>query len=271
MTGEALGAAIRQSWPYALISGGTVLTAFLALPAQSLPNKYLDGDVNLLVPYAGCSVLVASLGVLIVLQFWSGRGGSRPPWRHLAVPPVLALLIPSVLALCGGARSRWGTGLLCAGAAAGAHLALGLPRRRFRVLLCGLLTAGAAVTAVSCQPLWRAEDFRATGLPFVVADVPGYRLTGTYADVGVIFLEYRDVDGQGMVLDASIGRRSCPANPEPDSRCFDVSGGHHLSVGPPYAIGNFGIRAPIPGGITIRPVSAVYLGSYPVGWTSLPD
>jgi hypothetical protein len=269
MTKEGFGVAVRQGWPYAVISGCTALAAFLALPAQSLPNKYLQGDSSVGPPYAGAALLVASFGVLTVLVTRSGR---EQPWRHLAVPPVLLVLILTVLISCGGARSRWGTGLLCAAVAVGAHLSLGLPRRHARVLVWGLLAAGSVLITVGCQTQWRAEDFRATSLPFVVADIPGYRLHGTYADVGVIFLAYRDVSGQGMSLDATIARsRTAYTDADPGARCFDLASGHRLCIARPFRGGNYGDQAELPAGITVRPVSAAYLASFPVSGTSLPD
>jgi len=272
MTAGSFGAAVRQGWPYALISGATALAAFLALPAQSLPNKYLQGDSSVGPLYAGAALLAASLGVLIVLLTWGGRGGREQPWRHLAVPPVLVVLILTVLISCGGARSRWGTGLLCAAVAVSAHLSLGLPRRRVRFVVWGLLAAGSVLITAGCQTQWRAEDFRATGLPFVVADIPGYRLESTYADVGVIFLAYRDVAGQGMWLDATISRsRTAYTDSDPGTRCFDLASGHHLCIAPPFRGGNYGDRGTLPAGITVRLVSATYLASYPVSGTSLPD
>src|SRR5687768_14109306 len=104
MTMGSLGTAVRQSWPYALISGGTALAVFLALPSQSLPNKYLQGDSSVGPGYAGAALLAASFGVLLVLLTWAGRDGREPPWRHLAVPPALTVLILTVLISGGGAR-----------------------------------------------------------------------------------------------------------------------------------------------------------------------
>jgi hypothetical protein len=261
---------LPETWPYALVSGGTALAAFLALPPQSLPHKYLDGDVNLLIPYGGLSLVAAGLGVLVALLVWGRRGGRTPPWRHLAVPPVLVVLVPLVLAMCGGARSRWETGLLCAVVAAGVHVALGLPRRRFRLLLCGLLAGSAVLTAVVSQTRWRAEDFRATGLPYVVADVPGYVLSGTYADVGAIFLAYRDVAGRGMQLDAVVSRGTCQAETRPQVQCLELTGGGHLAVGRPYERGS-GRQDATPTPVTVRPVTAEYLAAQPEGDVSLPD
>jgi hypothetical protein len=272
MTARSLGVAVWQGWPYALISGGVALAAFLALPAQSLPDKYLQGDSSVGPSYAGVALLAASLGVLTVLRTWGGRGGRKQPWRHLAVPPVLVVLTLTVLISSGGARSRWGTGLLCAAVAVSAHLSLELPRRSVRVLVLALLAAGSVLTTVGCQTQWRAADFRATGLPFVVADIPGYRLRGTYADVGVIFLAYRDVAGQGMSLDATIARsRTAYTDSDPGTRCFDLPTGHLLCIAPPFRGGNYADRDTLPAGITVRPVSATYLASYPVSGTSLPD
>lgn len=272
MAKEGFGVAVRQGWPYAVISGGTALAAFLALPAQSLPNKYLQGDSSVGPPYAGAALVVASFGVLTVLVTRGGRVGREQPWRHLAVPPMLLVLILTVLISCGGARSRWGTGLLCAVVAVGAHLSLELPRYRARVPVWGLLVAGLVLVTVGCQTQWRAEDFRATGLPFVVADIPGYRLHGTYADVGVIFLAYRDVSGQGMSLDATIARsRTAYTDADPGVRCFDLASGHFLCIARPFRGGNYGDQAELPAGITVRPVSAAYLASLPVSGTSLPD
>ncbi|MEV6491186.1 hypothetical protein AB0M20_21620 [Actinoplanes sp. NPDC051633] len=274
-----LRAAGRRAWPFAAITGGTALAAFLALPAQSLPDKYAAGDANLLFPYAFVALLTAGSGVVAV-TLWRGRAGADRRWRHLPVPLALSILVPAVLAACGGARSRWLTGLLCAAAAAGVHLALELPHRRHSAVMCGIVAAAAVSTAAGCQTAWRAEDFRATGLPFVVAEVPGYRLTGTYADVGVIFLQYREVAGTG-VLDATISRRTCEAAAEeqkrhpgalaPGVRCLDLPDGHHLSVGPPHPPGYPGDTAPIPAGIAVRQVSAVHLASFPVSSESLPD
>jgi len=124
---------------------------------------------------------------------------------------------------------------------------------------------------VGCQTPWRAEDFRATGLPFVVADIPGYQLDCTYADVGVIFLQYRDVAGQNLVIDASINRRPDPAATAAQTRGFALAGGHYLYVGRPARSGNSDDRRALPDGITVRPVSATYLAAYPTSYTSLPD
>jgi hypothetical protein len=255
-----------RAWPYASISGATALIAFLALPAQSLPGKYLDGDVNLLIPYGLGSALAAGFAILLVLLTWGRRGEAGPPWRHLAVPPLMVILAPIVLAVCGGARSRWGTGLLCAAVAVLTHLALELPRRGVRALLLGGVTACAVVVAVSCQTPWRATDFRATGLPFYVADVPGFRLAGTYADIGVIFLSYQDTSDRLVWLDATISRGGCAAE-----ACFVLPKGHRLEIGRPYAAANSSLQKPLPTGITIHPVSATDLASYPVSSVSLPD
>lgn len=272
MTRGSFGTAVRQGWPFAVISGGTALAAFLALPAQSLPDKYLQGDSSVGPVYAGAALLVASLGILIVLVTWGGRGGREQPWRHLIVPPVLLALILTVLISCGGARSRWGTGLLCAVAAVVVHLSLGLPRYRARVLVWAVLAAGSVLITTGCQTQWRAEDFRATGLPFVVADIPGYRLHATYADVGVIFLAYRDTSGQRLSLDATIARsRTAYTDADPGTRCFDLETGHRLCVARPIHGGDYTDRRELPAGITVRPVTAAHLASFPVSGTSLPD
>jgi hypothetical protein len=246
------------TWPYAAISGPAVLAAFLALPPQSLPGKYLDGDINLLIPYGVTVLAGASLGLLLALITWGRRGGARPPWGHLAVPPLLVVGVPAVLAVAGGARSRWETGLLFAVVAAGLHVAAGLASARTRAVVWGLLVVVAAGVPVLRQDHWRAEDFEATGLPFVVADVPGIALTATYADKGSIFLEY----GRGA-LNGVITSGACAAG----KPCFTLLGGNCLSFGPPY----LAEQGPLPTGTVVRSVSAEYLASFPVGSLSLPD
>ena len=238
--------AIRRALPYAGISGATALVAFLALPPQSLPDKAFEGDANLYFLYAVLSVLASVLLIAVVLARRGQHAGRR--LRHLAVPIVLVILLPWILAVSGGGRSRWLTGLLFAAVAAGAHLALELPRRIYGLALAGVLVGAFALTASACQPQWRGEDFTATGLPLVVADIPGHRLTGTCADVGVIFLEYDRADS----LVVTIARR-CEA-----AQCVDL-GGCYLNI-----------ATPVPG-VTVRRVSASDLGSYPVSWTSLAD
>jgi hypothetical protein len=260
----------------ALISGGTALCAFRALPPQSLPGKYAVGDLNLLIPYAGVSLLAATAGILLVLAA-RGRPPGRPrAWRHLAVPPALTVLVPVALAVCGGNRSRWWTGLLCAAVAAGAHAALEVPRRRHRVVLCGVLAAGAVLTAAGCQRQWRQEDFAATGLPYVVADIPGYLLTGTYADAGAIVLTYRSATWPPTRLIATVSdrcNRVAVAGPHSTARngaCLGLPGGRELEVGRPFPVPGPGEAGEVPRGITVRAVPASYLAGFPLG-DSLPD
>ncbi|MFG1604737.1 hypothetical protein [Actinoplanes sp. NPDC049265] len=239
--------AIRRAWPYSLIDAGVVLAAFLLLPAQSLPDKAYEGDANLLFPYALVSLITAVLATAGALTWRAIRG--RRQLRHLAVPFLLVFGIPIVLYAAGGARSRWLTGLLCAALAAALHVALELPRVHYALPAGVLAVAAFAGTAAGCQPQWRGEDFTATGLPLVVADIPGHRLTGTYADKGAIILEY---DAAGSPLTATVSRH-CES-----TVCVDLHGAY------------LGLTQPMPG-VTVRPASATELGSYPVSWTSLPD
>jgi hypothetical protein len=147
-----------------------------------------------------------------------------------------------------------------------------MPRRGARVLLCGLLAAATVATAGSCQTRWRTEDFLATGQPFVVADVPGYRLDSTYADAGAIFLTYTDVAGRRMTLDAVIAETCTDYfGPAPGQRCLDLPGDHVLAIGVPHGIGNDAVRGTLPDVVTVRQVSAEYLAGFEVSVTSRPD
>jgi hypothetical protein len=260
-------AALRQAWPYALISAGTAVITFLQLPPQSLPGKYLQGDEYLWPVYAGCGALAANLAILAVLLLRGRHGGERP-LRHLAVPPVLALLIPLVLLLSGAARSRLWTGLLCAAVAVVAHLAMALPRRRVRVTVWALVAAAAVLTTTSCQTAWRAEDFEATNLPYYAADIPGYHLSSTYAEVNLILLTYRADDDRLVMLDAFLSR-SCTTRPGEFS-CIDLPGDAWLGYGQPERAGR-GIKLPMPTGVTVRPDSATHLASFPTGASPLAD
>ena len=258
---------IRQAWPYALISGGTALVTFLRLPPQSLPGKYLQGDEYWGPAYAIVGALAASLAILTVILVRGRRGGDRP-LRHLAVPPALALLIPLVLIVSGAARSRLWTGALCAAVAVVTHLALALPRRRVRVAVCAVAAAAAVLTSTSCQTAWRAEDFEATGLPYYVADIPGYHLNSTYADEHVITLTYHADDAETVWLDAIISR-SCPTFVGRSS-CIDLPGDVSLGYGQPER-GGSGVKDPLPTGVTVRPVSATHLASFRTGISPLAD
>jgi hydrogenase/urease accessory protein HupE len=253
--------AIRRAWPFALISGSTALFAFLALPSQSLPHQYARGDMVLFLPYVGCGMLAAGFGISVVLLL------HRPPRRrrHLPVPFVLAPLLPIVVGMCGGNRSRWETGLLCAAVAVGVHLALEM-RPIPGVALVAVLAAGFVLTTAACQTRWRAEDFQATGMPYVVAEIPGYRLAGTYADTGAIRLAYDDTAGARKQIGASVLRRTCAARLERDRACIDLAGGYHLTIGDVY-----GAQEALPGGITVRAVPAAYLASFPTGDSVPPD
>jgi hypothetical protein len=267
MTVRPWSGAIRQAWPYALISGGTALVAFFRLPPQSLPGKYLQGDEYWGLAYAICGALAASLAILTLLIVRGRRGGERP-LRHLAVPPVLALLIPLVLILSGAARSRLWTGALCAAVAVVTHVAMALPRRRIRVTVWAAVAAAAVLTTTSCQTAWRAEDFEATGLPYYVADVPGYHLSSTYADVHVIVLTYHADDVETVWLDAIISRYCSTVLGT--SSCIDLPDNASLGYGRPER-GGSGIRDPLPTGVTVRPVSATHLASFRTGISPLPD
>jgi hypothetical protein len=267
MTLGAWSGAVGQAWPYAVISGGTALVTFLRLPAQSLPGKYLQGDESWGLAYAICGALAASLAILIVLLVRGRRGGERP-LRHLAVPPILALLIPLVLILSGAARSRLWTGALCAAVAVVTHLAMALPRRGVRVGVWAIVAAAAVLTSTSCQTAWRTEDFEATGLPYYVADIPGYHLNSTYADVHVIALTYHADNAETVWLDAIISH-SC-STVLGKSTCIELPGDVSLGYRQPER-GGSGILDPLPTGVTVRPVSATYLASFRTGISPLAD
>jgi hypothetical protein len=158
------------------------LGAFLAaLDPYQVPDHADDDGVTGLA--GSLCAAVAAVAVIAVVRAVAGRPGW--PRQHVVVPLVLvpAAVVPLVT---GAERNRVEAALIWGVAAVTVHLLLayagaGGRWRRWTAAALVLPCAAAVLVTWGCQPRWRAQSFEAVGLPLFLPEVPGYRLTGTWA------------------------------------------------------------------------------------------
>ncbi|WP_305787093.1 hypothetical protein [Symbioplanes lichenis] len=189
--------------------GGLVTAGAIAAVLGSLDeyqvHDFADQDFTIGVAY-GLVATVAAVGVIALIHFLIGG-----PRRHVVVP---LLLVPlAVVPLVAGAeRNRVEAALLWGAAAIAVHalIAYGKKGSAVVVVLAVLLTWAA-------QERWRAQKFEAVGLPLVVPDIAGYRLTGTWAGRYSVSMTLRDPSGRrvhAVVEGPGSSRGGCGSSPD---------------------------------------------------------
>jgi lysylphosphatidylglycerol synthetase-like protein (DUF2156 family) len=113
----------------------------------------------------------------------------------VAVVLVPAAVVPLVT---GAERNRLEAAVIWGAAAVVVHLLVAYAGRWRRWAAAGLVVpvAAAALLTWGYQHRWRAQKFEAVGLPLVVPELPGYRLTGTWAGRYSVSMALRDPAGQ---------------------------------------------------------------------------
>jgi hypothetical protein len=166
-----------------LVTAGAI-GAVLGSLGEYQVRDYADMDTTL--GFAGTVIAaVAAAAVIAVLGRIAGRWGARWPVAHVAVPMVLVPLAVAPLVTV-AERNRLEAALIWGAAAVAVHVLLayalaGGRWRRWAAAGLVLPCVAAALVTVGCQTRWRAQKFEAVGLPLYVPEVPGYRLTGSWA------------------------------------------------------------------------------------------
>lgn len=201
------------AWPAA------VTTAAVLVAAPGLADADWGQSIGpaFFTVVAGCSAaLVVALDVVL-------RRPGGATW-HVAVPLLLIPVAPLGTAACGPAREPWVVAACWAAAAATAHVAIATARRPaapaaggrrwFRTVaaaasLLAVVTVGLAIQRAG-QITWRANDFRAVGVPLLIPEVPGFHPTRAGAgrsSVQVVLSERAFPDEHlGRTFTATIGR-----------------------------------------------------------------
>ncbi|MDG4825637.1 hypothetical protein O7635_27640 [Asanoa sp. WMMD1127] len=96
---------------------------------------------------------------------------------HVAVPLVAIVLVPLGVAIGGPARDGPAVAVCWAAAAFVAHLAVAHGARLAGAGVVLLVVVAAVAVGRLGQPVWRAGDFRAVGVPLMVVDLPGFAPT----------------------------------------------------------------------------------------------
>jgi hypothetical protein len=250
-------------------------------------RDYADRDPS--IGLAGSLVAAVAAVVLIAAASWIGArlfGFGRSHW-HAPVPLVMvpAAVWPLVF---GAERNRVEAGLIWGAAAVAVHVVLAYAANggRWRRWVGAGLVLPCAVAVLAtwgCQHRWRAQKFEAVGLPLVVPEVPGFRLTGTWAGRYSVSMALRGPSSRRLyaVLEAASAqsegcepgsdrRRSMPGTPQnPKRAVFCLRGGAELALTP--GDDSAGI-VDLPPGITVREVDGSVLADYPDDSTmSEPD
>jgi hypothetical protein len=191
--------ALLDAVPHGVVTAGAVAAVFAGLDKVHVTRAYDGGDETRGL-YLGLLAVTGAALVSSVVVIVRNLSGVRSPRTHAVVPLFLGPVVPLVLFAGGGERSRLKSGALWTAAAVALHLVLGLAarqrlaRRILRTALgFALICAVAFLVALGCQERWRAENFRAVGLPLYLPEVPGYQLTSSYAGYrNVIMLLEKD-------------------------------------------------------------------------------
>jgi hypothetical protein len=246
-----------------------------------------------ILPHVGLALLAvaATIAICAIQAVRAGLGRIRPgvaPWLHVAVPPLLAVIAPIGVALGGPVRDRWATTALWAVVALLAHVAVafapGVPAVAAAGFVLVLLGGVVAVERANQLP-WRANDFRAVGVPLLVPEVPGLELVGTHPgrySVSLALARHSPRPEPDRLVHGSIqpARTAWP----PDSCAgqgerryvrrtqsggvtlvFCVRGGGYVltvwSEDPGFAL------EPLLDSVTLRPVSGTVLARFPDAYT----
>ncbi|MEV6602087.1 hypothetical protein AB0M36_35335 [Actinoplanes sp. NPDC051346] len=189
-----------------LVTAGAIGVALGSLEEYQVPDfADTDGTVGLLFSVLAAVVAAAVIAVVRVI---AGRSGARWPKTHVVLPVVL-VPVAVVPLVTGAERNRLEAGLIWGAAAVAVQVLVaysGSGDRWRRWMAAGLVLpcAAAALATWGCQTRWRAQKFEAVGLPLYVPEVPGYRLTGTWA--GRYSVSMALVGPSGRELFAVIGR-----------------------------------------------------------------
>ena len=182
------------------------------------------------------------------------------------------VLVPlAVMPLVSGLeRNRLEAALIWGTAAVAVHLWLVSNRWTAAGLVLPCVVAG--VVTVGLQSRWRAQKFEAVGLPLYVPEVPGYRLTGTWAGRYSVSMALRGPAGEqlyGVIASSNFADEACevqgPRQDGPQRAIFCLRGGAEL------ALSGAGVAALVPA-VTVRKVDGSVLAGYPDDSTmSEPD
>ncbi len=193
-----------------LVTAAAISAVLGSLDRYQVPD-YADRDVSL--GLAGVLIAVTVAVAVIAVA------GPRPRPRHVLVP--LALVPSAVLPLVLGAeRNRTEAALIWGFAAVTVHVLLGAaPSRRLRVAGIAVVCAAAVLATWGCQQRWRAQKFEAVGVPLVVPQIPGHRLTGVWAGRYSVGLTLSGPSGAHTYAVIERRRGGCPAT-DPELLCL---------------------------------------------------
>ncbi|WP_306211109.1 hypothetical protein [Actinoplanes sp. RD1] len=230
-----------------LATAGAIAVVLGSLGAYQVPD-YADQDVTTALSLGLVATVAA---VALVAAFRVVAGG---PGRQVAVP---LLLVPlAVLPLVAGAeRNRVEAALLWGAAAVAVHalIAYGRKGSAVVVVLAVLLTWAA-------QDRWRAQKFAAVGLPLVVPDVPGYRLTGTWAGRYSISMTLRGPSDRRVHAVIERPRGGCGSPPAREHAVLCLRDGAALRLVPGGVSGSVADLEPL---VALREASPAEFASHP--------
>lgn len=205
-----------------LVCGG--ITAAVISGLLSRLDDFQVRDFNDMDPVIGVygGLLAGALSAVVILVV------HRRPSGHAVVP---LLLVPAVLGPLTTVleRDRLEAAVLWSVVAVAVHLLVATRRwRRAVPAILAVVLLGAGLTWAA-QERWRAHEFEALGVPLVVPDVPGYRLTGTYAGRYSLIVRLEEPGGAGF--DAVV-ERAYPTCPERERVQVCLPDGYVMTVHP---------------------------------------
>jgi hypothetical protein len=268
---------------------GLVTAAAIGAVLGSLGEYQVSDFADLDATFGFAGALIAAVGSVAVIAAACGIAGwrgARWPAQHALVP--LVLVPAAVLPLVTGAeRNRLEAGLIWGAAAVAVHVLLSYAMaggrwRRWTAAGLVLPCAAAALLTLGCQHRWRAQKFEAVGLPLYVPEVPGYRLTGSWAGRYSVSMAlagpsggrlYARIEGldQGQVCDSPIDRPRLSTDVwfDTESAVFCLPDGVVLELVPGGGASSVAGLLPT---VTLREVDGSVLADHPDNSTmSEPD
>ncbi|MGW0433701.1 hypothetical protein ACWDV4_14330 [Micromonospora sp. NPDC003197] len=280
-----------------LVSALAVVVVALRLTDEDWHSSPLPIPVLWL---AGVVTTAVLAGVVLLL---AGRRRSHPV--HLLVPLASMVVIPMGVTAGGQARDKWTIAICWAIVVLVVHLALAMAARPVSVRRASLAAlaivvapTGAVLVERVSQVAWRADDFRAVGVPLVMVDVPGFHAVhagaGNYS-VAIDLADHHRADISAgrtlrVVIEPAWGRERCDGTT--DRVLIEPKSDDRLSIvelcldDPAYQITVTSYSAadsrdssdreqrslgPLMNQMTLRPVSAEDLARLPPTNVSEPD
>jgi hypothetical protein len=210
------------------ITAGTVTALGVAVAVSNVADSdWGSSGVPAAVALVSGLITTAVLAAVVLVLAFRGRRQNS----HLLVPLGFIVVVPYGISLGGPARSPWVLALLWAVVAIVTHTALAVAARpsdiRRSLVAAGMTVvalAGAVVIERASQVSWRADRFRAVGVPLVILDVPGFQPKRAGAGEYSIHVILTDQPGSsdraersiGVTIEATSGRASaCTDATEP--------------------------------------------------------